>query len=220
MRSVAAKADCPPVLAASAKDLNLMRPPALVAIVLIALAVTACSRTMPIYNVSSAPVAVPSEQLSAAQGPDAIIEAKAEQSSAAPGRGTIIDAKVEQSSATQADGAIIEAKTERSSATPVGDAITEAKTGQLSAAQVRGAIIEAATDRGWIVKEDDPGRILLEIFVRRHSAMVTIDYSPTTYDITYTDSENLLYDGSNIHRNYNGWILLLQQQINRRLNEA
>jgi hypothetical protein len=158
---------------------------------------------MPIYNVSSAPVAVPSEQLSAAQGRDAIIEAKAERLSAAPGR-----------------GAIIEAKTEGSSTAQVDDAVIEAKTGQLSAAQVRGAIIEAATDRGWIVKEDDPGRILLEIFVRSHSAIVTINYSPTTYDITYTDSENLLYDGSNIHRNYNGWILLLQQQINRRLNEA
>lgn len=197
-----------------------MRPPALVAIVLIAIAVTGCSRTMPIYNVSSAPIAVPSKQLSAAQGRDAIIEAKAERLSAAPGRGAIIEAKTEGSGAAQVGDTISEAKTEGSSAAQVGDAITEAKTEQLSAAQVRGAIIEAATDRGWIVKEDDPGRILLEIFVRRHSAMVTIDYSPTTYDITYTDSENLLYDGSNIHRNYNGWIMLLQQQINRRLNEA
>jgi hypothetical protein len=180
-----------------------MRPPALVAIVLIAIAVTGCSRTMPIYNVSSAPIAVPSKQLSGAQGRDAIIEAKAERLSAAPG-----------------SGAIIEAKTEGSDAAQVGDAITEAKSGQLSAAQVRDAIIEAATDRGWIVKEDDPGRILLETFVRSHSAMITINYSPTTYDITYTDSENLLYDGKNIHRNYNTWIRLLQQQINRRLNEA
>jgi hypothetical protein len=34
-------------------------------------------------------------------------------------------------------------------------------------------------------------------------------------DITYTDSENLLYDGSNIHRNYNGWIRLLARAGHR-----
>lgn len=180
-----------------------MRPPALVAMVVTGLAVTGCSRAMPIYNVASAPVAVASEPSSAAQVHGALIEAKAEPASAAQGRGAIIEASAGPSGVAQAHGAIIEAKTE-----------------QLSAAQVRGAIIEAATDRGWIVKEDDPGRLLLETFIRRHSAMVTIEYSPTTYDITYTDSENLLYDGTNIHRNYNEWILLLQEQINRRLSEA
>ena len=197
-----------------------MRLPALVAIVLIAIAVTGCSRTMPIYNVSSAPIAVPSKQLSAAQEREAIIEAKAQRLSAAPGRSAIIEVKTEGSGAARVDNTITQAKAEGFSAAQVGDALTEAKTGQLSTAQVRDAIIEAATDRGWIVKEDDPGKILLEIFVRSHSAMVTINYSSTTYDITYTDSENLLYDGANIHRNYNKWIVLLQQQINRRLNEA
>jgi hypothetical protein len=159
-----------------------MRPPALVVIVLIGLAVAGCSRTRPIYNVSSAPVPVPSEQLSEAQG--SIIKATSEQVSPAEG------------------------------------SIVEAKSGRLSAAQVRDAIIEAATDRGWIVKENDPGRFLLETFIRSHSAMVTVDYSPTTYAITYTDSENLLYNGANIHKNYNEWIRQLQIQIDRRLSEA
>ena len=100
-----------------------MRPPALVAIALIAIAVTGCSRTMPIYNVSSAPIAVPSKELSEGQGQDAIIEAKTQRLSAASGR-----------------GAIIEAKTEEPSATHVGDAITEVKTGQLSAAQPKSCV--------------------------------------------------------------------------------
>jgi hypothetical protein len=201
MRSVAAKAACPPVLAASVKDLSLMRPPAVVALVVVGLAATGCSRTMPLYNVSSAPIAVASESSSATQVRGALIEAKAEPASAAQERDAIIQTKAGPSS--EVHGAIIEAKAE-----------------QLSAAQVRDAIIEAATDRGWIVKEDDPGRILLETYIRRHSATVTVDYSPTAYDITYTDSENLLYDGTNIHKNYNEWIRLLQEQINRRLSEA
>ena len=126
--------------------------PALVLIALITIAAAGCVRTMPVYNVSSAPVAAPS--------------------------------------------------------------------GQLSAAQVRGAIIEALHDKGWIVREDNPGKIVADILVRTHRAGVAIDYSPTQYSISYKDSENLLYDGSEIHRNYNKWIMLLERQINQGLSEA
>ena len=95
-----------------------------------------------------------------------------------------------------------------------------AASGQLDAAEVRSAIIQALNDKGWIVKEDAPGRILAEVLVRTHRADVAIDYSATQYSISYQNSDNLLYDGSNIHRNYNKWIMLLQEQINRRLSEA
>jgi hypothetical protein len=179
-----------------------MHPQALVAIALIGLGVAGCSRTMPVYNVTSAPVAAPSQQ------------------AAAQAQGAIIQAKSAPLGASNDAGSVIPASTAQAETSEVDVAISDAKTGQLSAAQVHDAIIEAATDRGWIVKEDDPGRILLEIFVRQHSAMVTVDYSPTAYDITYTDSELLMYDGSNIHRNYNQWVKLLEQQINRRLAEA
>jgi hypothetical protein len=95
-----------------------------------------------------------------------------------------------------------------------------AASGQLDAAEVRSAIIQALNDKGWIVKENAPGRILAEVLVRTHRADVAIDYSATQYSISYQNSDNLLYDGSNIHRNYNKWIMLLQEQINRRLSEA
>lgn len=180
-----------------------MHPQALVAIALIGLGVAGCSRAMPVYNVSSAPVATASERAAATQA-----------------QGTVIQAKAASLGASDAAGTVIPASTGQAETSEVDVAISDAKTGQLSAAQVHDAIIEAATDRGWIVKEDDPGKILLEIFVRQHSAMVTVDYSPTAYDITYTDSELLMYDGSNIHRNYNEWVRLLEQQINRRLAEA
>jgi hypothetical protein len=94
------------------------------------------------------------------------------------------------------------------------------KSGQVSDAQVHDAILGALNDKGWVVKQDDPGKILAGIFVNdRHKATVNIDYSPTTYSITYNDSERLLYDGTNIHRNYNNWIMLLQQEINMRLSQ-
>jgi hypothetical protein len=128
-----------------------MRLSAVVVIVGIGLALAGCAHTMPVYNVSSAPVAAPS--------------------------------------------------------------------GQLSAAQVRGAITEALYDKGWVVKQDDPGKILAEVLVRNHRADIEIDYSATQYSIAYRDSANLLYDGSVIHRNYNKWIKLLERQINQRLSE-
>ncbi len=128
-----------------------MRLPALL-IVVIGLALAGCARTMPVYNVSAAPVASPS--------------------------------------------------------------------GQLSAAKVRSAIIQALADKGWVVKQDDPGKITAEALVRDHRAEVEIAYSATQYSITYKDSANLLYDGTMIYRNYNKWIKLLEQQIDQRLSEA
>lgn len=92
--------------------------------------------------------------------------------------------------------------------------------GPVSAAQVHDAIVGALTDKGWTVREDNPGKILAEIMVRTHKADIAIDYSSTQYSITYQDSEDLLYDGSTIHRNYNKWIKLLEEQINVRLSAA
>jgi len=96
----------------------------------------------------------------------------------------------------------------------------ETPLGQASTAEVRAAILEAATARGWTVKEDVAGRIQLAIDARSHSATVNVDYTQTSYDIVYYDSKNLDYDGTNIHRNYNKWIKLLEQDINKRLRTS
>ena len=95
-----------------------------------------------------------------------------------------------------------------------------AKSGEATSAEVRGAIVDALTDKGWAIKQDDPGRILAEVNVRNHRADIAIDYSATQYSITYQDSENLLHDGSMIHRNYNKWVMLLEREINQRLSDA
>ena len=55
---------------------------------------------------------------------------------------------------------------------------------------------------------------------RTHVADITIKYSATSYGIEYKDSVNLLYDETNIHRNYNKWIQLLREQIDAKLSNA
>ena len=49
--------------------------------------------------------------------------------------------------------------------------------------------------------------------VRQHFASVDIHYDSNSYSIRYKDSKVLMYDGTNIHRNYNKWVQLLDQQI-------
>jgi hypothetical protein len=88
-----------------------------------------------------------------------------------------------------------------------------------SAVQVRDAIITACRDKGWLVNPRADGHIIATAHVRRHTAVVDIHYSPARYAITYKDSEVLLYDGQQIHRNYNKWVQLLEERINFELQQ-
>jgi len=88
---------------------------------------------------------------------------------------------------------------------------------QLSADQVRAAIVRALVQKGWSVTDESEGHLEAEIHVRSHMARIDIDYSPTHYSITYKDSAVLRYDGTTIHRNYNKWIIHLQNLINSEL---
>jgi hypothetical protein len=56
-----------------------------------------------------------------------------------------------------------------------------------------------------------------ELRVRSHVAVVDINYSTTSYSISHKSSTNLLYDGTEIHKNYNSWIHNLQEEIEKRL---
>jgi hypothetical protein len=88
---------------------------------------------------------------------------------------------------------------------------------QLSVDQVRTAIIRALVQKRWSVSDESEGRLEATIHVRSHMARINIDYSPTRYSITYKDSAVLNYDGATIHRNYNRWIMQLQDIIKREL---
>lgn len=83
---------------------------------------------------------------------------------------------------------------------------------------VRSAILQAGASLGWQMQEVRPGLIIGTLNVRDHMAQVEIPYDRKTYSILYRDSNNLNYDGANIHSNYNGWIQRLNAAINARLS--
>jgi hypothetical protein len=96
-------------------------------------------------------------------------------------------------------------------------AIVTGKT-QASAEEVRNAIIRAGSSLGWIMKPAGTGSILATLNLRKHVAVVDIKYNTKTYSILYKNSQNLDYDGVNIHSNYNGWIQRLNQTIQAQLS--
>ena len=75
-------------------------------------------------------------------------------------------------------------------------------------------IIEAGTSLGWQMKKEKPGHIIATLFLRDHMVKVDVIYTNTEYSITYKDSSNMGYDGTNIHSNYNSWIQNLSNNIN------
>lgn len=84
--------------------------------------------------------------------------------------------------------------------------------------QVEKEIVSAATSLGWSVRRVEPGKLMAILNVREHRAVVDIGFTANDFSITYKDSENLKYDGSNIHSNYNGWIQRLENTIRSRIS--
>jgi hypothetical protein len=84
-------------------------------------------------------------------------------------------------------------------------------------AEVEKAVIRAGTALGWKMQPVKPGQVTGTINLRRHSAIVDVTFDTRTFNITYKDSVELDYDGTNIHRNYNGWIQNLDKGIRAQL---
>lgn len=78
---------------------------------------------------------------------------------------------------------------------------------------IKKAIIRAGVGLGWNMKSKKPGHIRGTLFLRSHVAIVDIKYTKKSYNITYKDSQNLNYDGTNIHKNYNSWVRNLNRRI-------
>jgi hypothetical protein len=92
---------------------------------------------------------------------------------------------------------------------------------QDSSASKIGTIIQtAAIERGWQVQEETPGKIKATLRNRTHQAVVSITYNNKSYSIDYVSSQDLLYEGGKIHRNYNRWVRNLEVDINKDLNRA
>ena len=79
--------------------------------------------------------------------------------------------------------------------------------------QVAGAIKRAGTGLGWQMIDQGPGQIEGKLFLRSHMAVVSITFDTKKFSIYYKDSNNLNYDGTTIHKNYNGWVQNLEQAI-------
>jgi PBP1b-binding outer membrane lipoprotein LpoB len=100
----------------------------------------------------------------------------------------------------------------------VSEAPVNTATASPTAADVKRAIMVAGASLGWQMKEVEPGHIVGSLFLRKHSAIVDIPYTTSSYSITYKDSTELGYDGTNIHGNYNGWIQNLDRAIRASLS--
>jgi len=86
-----------------------------------------------------------------------------------------------------------------------------------SSKDIKKAIIRAGAGLGWSMKVKKDGHILATLFIRNFVARADIRYNKKSYSITYKDSKGLSYDGSNIHKNYNGWIQNLDRRIQSQL---
>ncbi len=86
---------------------------------------------------------------------------------------------------------------------------------RLSAAneEIAEAIWSAARRQGWKTEIVGEWKIKAVKHIRSHSLTVLINYSKSSFDISYVDSNNLKFDGSNIHKNYNIWIHQLEESI-------
>ncbi|MFO1408036.1 MAG: hypothetical protein U1F08_10940 [Steroidobacteraceae bacterium] len=83
---------------------------------------------------------------------------------------------------------------------------------------VQAAVIAGCRVKGWTPKIEEPGRISASILVRgKHYAEISITYTQSAYSIQYVTSRDLDYDAKTqeIHRNYNKWIILLSETIQR-----
>ena len=91
--------------------------------------------------------------------------------------------------------------------------ITVASMKSYTLTDVRNAIVRAGAGIGWQMQEVAPGHLVGTLNIRTHMAQVDIKYNTKTYSITYKDSSDLDYDGTKIHKNYNGWIQHLDNAI-------
>ena len=89
----------------------------------------------------------------------------------------------------------------------------------LTTKQIESGIVTSLIAKGWKVKEQKEGRVVGELMLRAHRAVINIDYTASNFSINYVASENLKYNAekNTIHRNYNNWIIGLERVIQSNL---
>ncbi|MCG7900729.1 MAG: hypothetical protein JAY99_13690 [Candidatus Thiodiazotropha lotti] len=89
--------------------------------------------------------------------------------------------------------------------------------GKTTSTNIKKAIMSAGAGLGWRMKEVKPGHIVASIMLRGTTASVDIPFNKKTYSIVYKSSNGLKYDGSKINKQYNKWIVNLDNAIQQRL---
>ncbi len=89
----------------------------------------------------------------------------------------------------------------------------------ISANQVEKAIMKACAEINWKAKKIEANTIRATIIVRgKHTIVVDIPYTTSSYKINYVSSVNMDTDGEgHIHPNYNKWVDNLAMHINQNL---
>lgn len=92
----------------------------------------------------------------------------------------------------------------------------------LTAEQVQQAILRAGPMSGWVIQQEQPGRMMGRAAFGagdRHVAVVNIQYDAKTYSITYRDSVNLAANPAEnkIHKAYNDKVASLDRAIRNEL---
>ena len=83
--------------------------------------------------------------------------------------------------------------------------------------EIGNAIVRAGVSLNMQMQKVRPGLINATNAVRGLSATMEIKYDTKQYSISYKDSQGLKYDGTQIHRNYNGWVQNLDNRIRAQL---
>ncbi|MBQ7617352.1 MAG: hypothetical protein IJS50_00615 [Desulfovibrio sp.] len=87
---------------------------------------------------------------------------------------------------------------------------------------MRHVIFEACAERGWVPYQKGADLIEAKLIVRaKHTIVVSIPYTATSYSINYKNSINMEYNVNNlgvevIHPNYNNWVNHLRLAINKK----
>ncbi len=90
--------------------------------------------------------------------------------------------------------------------------------GKYTLENVKKAIIRAGAGLGWQMKTVGSNKLVGTLHLRKHMAKVEITYNKKSYSINYKDSQNLSYDGSMIHQNYNSWVTNLNRALQVQLS--
>lgn len=99
------------------------------------------------------------------------------------------------------------------------ESLTPWQARDLTQDDVSKAIISAGQSLKWIMQKKGEGQIQGTLLLREHIAVVDIFYDNTKFSIKYKSSKNLNYDGTDIHRNYNNWIINLTNRINLHVSQ-